>query len=138
MNYLNFDFFSFWRQAIAYTVFFSIAMLAFCIRHHGDKLPECGSNSTVAETNSTVMYGQDTLTAFTLAAFDTGTVKLSANDSLDSLSGGFTDYPGNDYVKVWVTDLGYKNHFLNLLTSKDSFLQLSIIRCHFGRRQSNE
>ena len=86
---------SFWRQSIAYTIFFSVAMLAFCLRHHGETLPECGSNSTLAETNSTVVYGQDTLTAFTLATYDTGTVELSTNDSYDSLSGGFTAFPGN-------------------------------------------
>ena len=94
---MGFEPFSFWRQSIAYTIFFAIAMLAFCLRHHGDTLPECGTNSTLAETNSTVVYGQDTLTAFTLATYDTGTVELSTNDSDNSLLGGFTDFPGKNW-----------------------------------------
>ena len=87
-------------------------MLAFCLRHHGDTLPECGTNSTLAETNSTAVYGQDTLTAFTLATYDTGTVELSTNGSYDSLSGGFTAFPGNHWyntiasnVKIHIKDI---------------------------------
>ena len=94
--------FSFWRQTIAFTVFFCVAMLAFCLRHHGETIPECEeSNSTVA--NMTAMPGQDTLTAFTLPTYDTGTVELSVNGSreYDSLSGGFTDFPGNYYLSIF-------------------------------------
>ena len=77
-------------------------MLAFCLRHHGDTIPECKeSNSTVA--NMTAMPGQDTLTAFTLPTYDTGTVELSLNNSreYDSLSGGFTDFPGNHILPIF-------------------------------------
>ena len=69
-------------------------MLAFVLRHHGDKIDECSStNSTLANSTASM---SDTLTAFTLATYDTGTVELSPNNSeYDSLSSGFTDYPGN-------------------------------------------
>ena len=79
---------------MAYSIFFAVSMLAFVLRHHGDKVPECDTNNSTL-TNSTASMAE-TLTAFTLATYDTGTVELSPNNSeYDSLSSGFTDYPGN-------------------------------------------
>ena len=86
-------YFSFYRQGFAFTIFFMFAMVAFVLRHHGAKVPECEEGDDhianfTANLTDMLEYGT------TLPTFDTGTVEILDSSEVDDVANGFTNNPG--------------------------------------------
>ena len=83
--------FSFFRQAFAYSIFFALAMFAFVIRHHGEKIPSCATLSSNLSPNLT---DAPTDGSYTLTTPDmSGSAAFGNSSELDELLDGLADYP---------------------------------------------